>query len=187
LRQPSERARQFFRPLWANHSTNTEQTMKLKWVGLLAAISLLHAGAATAAPEAAHVRAVMILDGSCRKLVLPGHDLTQGCDGRLVNEVYSNGRVGFTFVLTPGPIVSFSGIAPQVKQGPDAAIQPIDMVIWGFNSRPVRPIPNRVVGRCRFTNPYKGQATVSCRATAKDGEYSAEFVTDGSPPTERTF
>lgn len=165
--------------------------MKLNWLGLLAAIPLVQAAPADAAKAAkaprAHLEAAMFMVGNCEKLSLAANDLTKGCDGRLMNEVFSNGRTGFTFAMRQGPVVTFSGIAPQVKQGPDAAVQPIDVVIWNFNSGPARPIPIPAVGRCRFTNPYKGRATVSCTATAKDGEYSAEFVTDGSPPTGRNF
>lgn len=165
--------------------------MKLKWVGLLAAIPLMQpaeAPAKTAAHSKAStpLKALLLADGECQKLMLPGYDFTRGCDGHLANEVYANGRTGFTFTMRTGPVVTFSGIAPQVKQGPDAAIQPIDVVIWNFGSG-AHPIPNPVVGRCKFTNPFKGQATVSCTATSKDGEFIGEFVTDGSPPSERTF
>jgi len=164
--------------------------MKLKWIGLLAAIPLMQpveAPAKTATHKpATHLKALLLMDGECQKLALLGQDATRGCDGHLANEVYANGRTGFTFTLRTGPVVTFSGIAPQVKQGPDAAVQPIDVVIWNFGSG-ARPIPNPVVGRCKFTNPYKGQATVSCTATSKDGEFTGEFVTDGAPPAERTF
>ena len=166
--------------------------MKLKWVGLLAVIPLMQPVEALAKTAShlklpASLKALLLMDGECQKLALPGHDVTQGCAGHLANEAYANGRTGFTFTLRSGPVVTFSGIAPQVKQGPDAAIQPIDVVIWNFNSGPARPIPMRVVGRCKFTNPWKGPATVSCTATAKDGEFAGEFVTDGAPPAERTF
>lgn len=165
--------------------------MKLKWVGLLAIIPLMQpveapAKTATHPKAGTPLTALLLMNGECQKLALSGKDVTEGCDGHLANEVYANGRTGFTFTMRTGPVVTFSGISPQVKQGPDAAIQPIDVVIWNFGSG-ARPIPIPVVGRCRFTNPYKGQATVNCTATAKDGEFSGEFVTDGSTPSERTF
>lgn len=158
--------------------------MRIQWLGLLAAgASLQCAQPATAARQ---LEALMTMEGECQQLNVLNHDFTHGCEPRFVNEVYADGRTGFTFTLRTGSIVTFSGRAAQVKQGPDAAIQPIDTVIWNFGSG-ARPIPAAAVGRCRFTNPYKGPATVDCSATSKEGEYVGKFVTDGAAPTERTF
>jgi hypothetical protein len=129
---------------------------------------------------------VAILHGGCTALNFLAHDYTRGCSSTLTNEVYRSGRVDFTFAVITGSIITFSGGAPQVKDGPNAAIQPVDRVVWKFDAgMPAKPLP--AAGTCRFTNPYQGRSTVTCTAKGRDGAYSARFVTDGLPPQLRDF
>jgi hypothetical protein len=42
-------------------------------------------------------------------------------------------------------------------------------------------------GTCKYGNPYKGEATLTCNGKLADGQmFSASFTTDGNPPTRQT-
>jgi len=127
-----------------------------------------------------------ILSGECHSLTLAKYDFTQGCEPKLINIVHKDGRTGFYFTVRTGPVITFSGKAPQSKVGTDSAIQPIDRLIWNFGSG-VAPIVMPATGECKFTNPFKGRAWIACRARTKDGESVGEFETNGARPTAQEF
>src|SRR5215213_4765622 len=79
--------------------------------------------------------AIAALQGTCRKLIVAGRDVSEECSPNVFNTNYTDGRSGFYFVTTDGAAITFSGIgARQLKPNPDSAIQPIDMVIFGYRS-----------------------------------------------------
>ncbi|MDP3495096.1 MAG: hypothetical protein Q8R82_18450 [Hyphomonadaceae bacterium] len=127
-----------------------------------------------------------IQNGRCTRLVLAGRDMTRGCNAQVLNEVYSNGRVTFTFTVSNSTTVTFSGAAPQVKLSGDVIVQPLDRFVWRLDAG-VPSITKPVAGTCRYTNPYRGQATISCEAKGSEGIYRASFVSNGSPPMIRDF
>ncbi|HEV2572744.1 MAG TPA: hypothetical protein VGU72_13505 [Beijerinckiaceae bacterium] len=140
-------------------------------------VLILTAGASF---EAAAQTKLLTLKGSCQHLSGPG--LKSGtCHDTLMNTSYPDGRSGLYFVSHDKQIVTFSGMGEnQIKQGEDAVVQPIDLIVFG-NKGNTRRL--QAVGSCRFTNPYTGRATVECEATAQTGQYRASFISDGSTPT----
>ena len=46
----------------------------------------------------------------------------------LINTVYRNGRTGFYFTAE-GSMLTFSGIEPQINQGTDDILQPVDLIL----------------------------------------------------------
>ena len=103
----------------------------------------------------------------------------------LINTVYRNGRTGFYFT-TDEALMTFSGIQPQINQGPDDIIQPVDLILVTktTNDEPGQPEALPASGRCSFSNPFRGIATtVQCEAETSAGRFSATFHHDGSEPS----
>ncbi|WP_305525956.1 hypothetical protein [Methylobacterium amylolyticum] len=145
------------------------------------AILMLSAVPALAAPAtAAKLPTMALANGHCDVLIIGGKDRTASCAGKLLNTIYDNGRVGFYFVTDGGAAITFSGDgSSQINPNPDAAVQPVDGIIFSYKGKTDR---NAAVGTCRFTNPYKPPGTVECRAETQGGLYEAKFTTDGRPP-----
>lgn len=151
-----------------------------------AVLALMLCSGAAAAATMGRVVSIIVMDGRCQALSVGGYNFTSGCASHVENDVLSNGRTGFTFFVSSGSTVTFSGVAPQLKLSADEVIQPVDVAIWKMS--PDAPsMPEHVVGQCRFTNPYKGPATVACTATGKHGEYAANFRTNGAEPARKDF
>ena len=150
----------------------------------VAASVLLLAPPAIAAESLSNVA---VLQGQCTLLYVVKGDTTRACHPTLTNEVYRSGRVAFTYSAGGGSTFSFSGSgARQVKLAPDLVVQPIDRVIFQFDVG-VPPHTLAAVGKCRYSNPYRGKATVECEASAAEGEFRASFATNGKPPVIRDF
>ena len=120
--------------------------------------------------------------GTCSKLLVSGHDFTAACQSRVSNIDYSDGYVSFSYSAGRDFVLTFAGNGRrQVHDGPDTAIQPIDTMsssIAGQSSK-----PSRVVGSCRFSNPYKGPAIINCGVDIEGGgRAQAEFESDGNLP-----
>lgn len=109
------------------------------------------------------------------------HRPSQFCDNKVTNNVWSDGRVSFTFLSTRGDLlITFTGIgSAQVKPDPDTAIQPVDGLIISLDRR---PSDVRAVGQCRYRNPYKRNAIVVCSADTAEGHYEGSFTSNGQPP-----
>jgi hypothetical protein len=128
---------------------------------------------------------ISTLNGRCEKLVVQGMDATASCSGKVLNTLYRDNRSGFYFVTADGAALTFSGLGNlQVKPDPDSAIQPVDMIIFGYKGQHDR---SRAVGQCAFQNPNKGPSRVQCRATTSAGVFKADFVSDGHPPHVMKF
>ncbi|MBN9082775.1 MAG: hypothetical protein BGP04_01125 [Rhizobiales bacterium 62-17] len=145
----------------------------------LFSLIVLSLATGVAFPAAAQTK-LLTLKGTCQHLSGPG--LKSGpCHDTLMNTSYPDGRSGLYFVSRDKQIITFSGMGKhQVKQGEDAVVQPVDLIVFG-NKGNTRRL--QAVGSCRFTNPYAGRATVECEATAQTGQYRASFISDGSTPT----
>jgi hypothetical protein len=147
-------------------------------------------GISSISAEASEVHAdnpldyIAISQGTCIKLLFAGHDGTAKCKGLLLNEVFRDGRSGFTFTVGDLAVISFSGFgSKQVKDSPDKVTQPIDTVI--FTLIGVGTPPNRImaVGTCTFSNPNVGPMLVRCSSHTENGLFEATFRSDGHAPS----
>jgi hypothetical protein len=158
----------------------------LTFVLRAASIALCGALIATSSLGAQEVtiESMVVMTGTCKKLTVSGKNRTADCKGKLLNTGYSDGRTGFYFVTTDGFTITFSTRGDQ-QVHPDAntAIAPVDMVIVGGRGNVDRIA---AVGRCKFTNPYRGPAPLECRAETAGGIFDASFISDGSKP-EKAF
>jgi hypothetical protein len=130
--------------------------------------------------------AMVVLQGSCKKLVVGGKVRTSECTGKLLNTEYSDGRLGFYFVSAGGMALTFSTRGrEQVKADENTAIVPVDMLLTTGKGQSDKI---QAVGTCKFTNPYRGvPAPVACTADTARGRYEATFLSDGSKPDDKTF
>jgi hypothetical protein len=151
---------------------------------------ILVIGAAIAAlctnANARNITSIVSLTGTCKKLVIATKtDASRRCVGKLMNVTYDDGRSGFLFVARDIAIVTFSGMgSAQVKVNQDEVIQPVDAVIFTLIGTGTGPNEVSAVGSCRFTNPEQGRhSIVNCKATTENGQFVADFVSDGRPPS----
>ena len=129
---------------------------------------------------------VMILKGTCTKLVLQGKDRSGDCINKVFNTAYRSGRTGFYFTTEDGAVVTFSGMGTQqIKIDENSAVSPVDMLIVGLG--PNNNDKLKAVGTCRYSNPYKGPSPVACHAETTFGSYDASFTSDGSEPDLKKF
>ena len=144
-------------------------------------IFIMSLAAAQPAPSGLeNLRAMIVLSGTCERLVIAGRDASAGCHRAVVKLVYRNGRSSFGFTEGGERMISFSGIA-QTGEG-DEVEQALDMVtVAAENGRDVHSSP--ASGSCAFSNPYRGRSYIRCRATSPAGIYEASFTSDGQPPS----
>lgn len=132
-------------------------------------------------PSEASSQSMMSMTGKCTQLVFGKTNLTRSCEGKILSTTYDDGRVGFYFILTTGSIFTISGMdLPNPSKNSDALR--IDKVI--FNMEGGAPVTTaNASGKCVYTNPYAGKATVTCTGKTSKGEkIAAKFVSDGRPP-----
>lgn len=129
----------------------------------------------------ASAQSMLALTGKCTQLVVGKNNFTNGCDGKILSTTYNDGRVGFYFVLKNGAILTISGMdLPNPSKNSDAFR--IDRLIFNIGGG-VPSSSTRASGKCVYTNPYIGKATVTCTGKTASGEkIAAKFVTDGRPP-----
>ncbi len=124
----------------------------------------------------------MTLSGTCDKLVIGRQKLGDSCDGKLLSMSYPDGRVGFYFITDDGRAITFSGM-DGANPTPDTDVVDLDKVIIGVKGKPNNPKVFNASGTCKYSNPYLGEAMVTCNGKTSDGQtFSASFTTDGSPP-----
>ena len=127
-----------------------------------------------------------VMNGTCQRFIVAGEDLSEGCEGKVLNTMYeSTGRTGFAFLTRSGTSVTFSGVDTPA-QG-DQAHSILDRVIFTMDNKETNPkaVKSNVVeatGTCSYTNPYAGPSHINCSATTKNGSFSASFVSDGKAP-----
>ena len=120
-----------------------------------------------------------MLRGECRRLVVRGRDVSQGCTDEVMNTNYRSGRSGFTFG-NDSVVVTFSGMdTPAVG---DRAETHLDMVIV-TRIGGMSPTPRNIdaTGRCQYSNPNAGRSYVRCSARTEEGEFNADFLSNGEP------
>lgn len=128
---------------------------------------------------------LVILSGTCTKLIVNGKDQTSECGNKILNTDYSDSRTGFYFTTNSDLILTLSGIGDrQVKLDANNVVMPIDMVILGLKEQ---NDPVTVVGTCKFANPYLGPVLVTCKAEGALGTFEGSFMTDGSKPNRKVF
>lgn len=150
--------------------------------GAIAALSL---PSSIAAPVRAQsglgaVQSVVTLSGTCQRFLMAGRDLTRNCNPTVVNTGYANGRTSFMFAMRDGSIVSFYG--RDTRAVGDRATVRIERITVKDAAMRGNPSAARATGRCDYTNPYRGRATISCSAAAMGRSFFARFVSDGRPP-----
>ncbi len=126
-----------------------------------------------------------MMSGTCTERVeLFGKSAVRPKCKPLINTVYKDRRTGFYFT-TDDYIVTFSGVAPQVKTSADSSVQPIDLVLFNDikNGDPNNTTKLSAAGTCDFANPFRGiQVMVKCKAETSRGRFKATFRSDGSEP-----
>ncbi len=152
--------------------------------GLLAATMMM--GGLASVPAAAQgmgdLNGVAMVTGTCERLVVAGEDMTNTCEGRLIQSIYRTGRTGFTVNIGSGGAITFSGIEGE-KPDADSQLQSVDKVIVN-GGKDGGPISSKdVTGSCFYENPFKGPAVTKCEGSdAEKGAYVLQFRTDGTPP-----
>jgi len=123
----------------------------------------------------------MTMNGRCTKMMAAGVDITSHCTGSMANTLFSDTRNSFMFsVSNPMLLLSFLGLgSAQVKTDPDTAVQPVDTVSSNIDGKPDFI---KAVGYCKFSNPYKAHAGVTCVAMTEEGLYEGVFEYDGKTP-----
>jgi hypothetical protein len=160
----------------------------LKFVTVLTALLPLTPAASAPAKSSGNLdnlAGLAMLNGTCSKLVVAGHDESEACVGKLSNTIYRTGRTGFVFVAGDTAVVTFSGMDTPVKG--DVGSVRLDHVIFGLMGTGTDPNSLTATGSCRYTNPYAGPSHVDCTASTKIGRFSASFVSDGEGPDMQRF
>lgn len=122
--------------------------------------------------------------GACQSLTAPDGDVSQACAPALINNLYSDGYVGYSFIrIDPAThaqsAISFFG--DSTGQSPGALA--VQGVILNGAAGGAQDMEAR--GTCTRFGPDDGAQTVNCEATTDDGMYTATFVSDGSKPQVR--
>lgn len=148
-------------------------------LGCLAGILLTSQAHAQARPTR-----MLAETGVCTKFIANGRDLTRGCQPKVVNTEFSNGRNSFTYFVGEDFVISFSGDARrQTHEGDDVAVMQIDALVSTLAGHTAPT--ERGVGSCRFSNPFKGQvAIIDCVLNLNSGgSAEARFRSDGRAPS----
>lgn len=133
-------------------------------------------------PTFAEDPAMVVVSGKCQKLVVGKNDLSAHCSPKLINTSYSNGRVGFYFVVADGSVLTISGM-DLPNPTPDTDQFKVDKLILKIGHADLPPTETRASGKCSFGNPYKGKSAVKCSGKLSIGEkFEAAFKTDGRAP-----
>ena len=156
----------------------------LRDVGLAAA--LLALGATGAQAQGMPGKAVTVR-GDCTELVVFGDDWSSTCVGSLTNVIHANGVLTFMFSAGDRALLTFIGRRQRPADGGRAAVLQID----GVQVIPMRPGARhaefRAQGECRFSDPFAGPMRTRCLASAPQGRFSADFMTDGGRPDISDF
>lgn len=160
--------------------------LTLNAIGAATALSVIFVPAAVSSGNPTNPMTDMLMvSGTCTGDVeLFGKNAGRSVCKQISNTVYKNGRTGFHFV-SENYIITFSGIAPQVTKSPNAAVQPVNLVIFNDtkNGDPSHPTQLRAAGTCDFANPFLGvPVVIDCEAETSRGRFTAQFRSDGSEP-----
>lgn len=150
---------------------------------LLACAFLISLGPTIASAQGLNdLTAMAAVTGKCERLVMAGTDMSEHCNSKIIQSIYSTGRTGFTILVgDKGTAVTFSGME-GAKPDANSQLQTIDKVILNLNIEGVAPSITSATGSCSYGNPYLGPVTISCNATSGKDAFLLEFRTDGSEP-----
>lgn len=124
---------------------------------------------------------MMNVDGTCESLVVDGIDLTDDCQGKVLQMIYDIGRVGL-YAFSGETVVTFSGTSDEVID--NVIHQDLDKVLISTSGDDTVTVVAR--GTCTFENPYQDKpARFTCSARAKSGAtYEFSFLSDGKAPVD---
>ena len=128
---------------------------------------------------------IAVLNGTCKRLIVAGKDLSKDCEGKVTNTMYeSTRRTGFLFVTRGGDVVvNFSGLdSPAVGDHAAALLSHVIFTQGETGSNRAKHQAYVATGTCTYTNPYAGPSHINCSASTTKGLFSASFVSDGRPP-----
>lgn len=135
-----------------------------------------------------HPDYITTMNGTCTRLIVADADATRACAPRVTNEVFRNGRTGFTFTESDFAVVSFSGIGKmQIKDDPNKVTQAVDTVIFTLIGMGTAPNKVKAAGICTNTNPNSGPVTIWCSAYTAQGQFEGTFLSDGQDPIIKQF
>ncbi|WP_210259179.1 hypothetical protein [Agrobacterium sp. a22-2] len=127
---------------------------------------------------------IMMLSGKCLRVIVGEQDMTAACSGKLGRTVLADGRSGFYFLLGQNHILTFSGTDVMRKNAKGASIK-VDRLIFNEGLETNKPKVLSARGQCTYGNPSKGQITVRCSGSLRQGtKFSASFQSDGTPPQQ---
>jgi hypothetical protein len=121
---------------------------------------------------------VIMLEGTCQRLITPQANQTNVCDKQLVNMVFPSGNSSF-MVTIPNGSISFRGRDSAAKG--DVATVKVDTILLSVvDSKQMSSI--KAKGRCTYTNPNIGPLKVTCLAKTGKGNYELLFLSNGVWP-----
>lgn len=144
------------------------------------------AGSGTAEAQSRRGQAVAV-KGECQLLTVFGDDWTHTCVGSLQNVIHANGVQSLMFSAGDRALVTFIGRNQTMTDGGRVARLRIDGVQVIPMQPGARPAEFRAAGECRFSDPFKGPMRTVCAASAPQGRFAGEFMTDGSRPSVSGF
>lgn len=126
---------------------------------------------------------VGLVEGKCSVLIASGRDFSDACEGKILNSVHANGRVGYYFFISDKAVLTISG-EDLPNPSPDTDETRVDMIVLNLGIEGVPPSETKAFGKCRYDNPFQGvPAKVRCNGTMEDGSpFEAQFLSDGSEP-----
>ncbi len=136
---------------------------------------------ASKASKGAKVAHIMNVSGQCDNLVVYGQDTdTDFCEKKMITMTLENGRVFFTFFLSTqgySSVISFVGSESNQFILGDKLKMEVDTVRMSEKAIKVKGF-----GYCSMQNPNEGKPVeIGCVAETKEGNFTVDFVTDGSP------
>ena len=151
------------------------------WITAAAAsaIAPAPAQAQVGPPDASQIdiREMYFVHGTCTRLIVPEGDRTAACNKAVGHVLYGSGRTSFWFSIPNRALISFSG----VRETHDENRGTLELDLLTMATSPEIPL-GEGQGSCTFDNPWKGTARIRCQGHSTQGEFVAEFTTDGKPP-----
>ena len=123
------------------------------------------------AEETRNLKILYSMSGQCLRFNSSGMDMVNECTNKLLQAVYSDGLMSFTFVTENGLVVTFGGLNAVEVTGQNKAFQIIDHII--LNDQLILtekgPSSYQAKGACEYENPFGRVAHINCFARLKVG------------------
>ncbi len=149
------------------------------WIAAAAASAIAPDPAQVSPPDAPliDIREMYFVRGTCTRLIVPEGDRTAVCNKAVGHVLYGSGRTSFWFSIPKRALISFSG----QRESRDGDRGTLELDLLTMATSPNIPV-SEGQGTCSYDNPWKGTAHIRCQGHSKQGEFVAEFTTDGKPP-----